>query len=69
MSFKTRTTEGTFYNSGPRVHIYALHYYRYAELLHNKKLMEKRSKKGIALTLIRMTKDEKVLAVFKGLLL
>ncbi len=47
--FKTRTTEGTFYNSGPRVHRYALHHYRYAELLHINKLMEKRSKKGFAL--------------------
>jgi hypothetical protein len=28
---------------------YALHRYSYAEQLHNKKLMERRSKKGIAL--------------------
>jgi hypothetical protein len=28
---------------------YALHHYSYAELLHNKKLMERGSKKGIAL--------------------
>jgi hypothetical protein len=28
---------------------YALHHYSYAELLHNKKLRERKSKKGIAL--------------------
>jgi hypothetical protein len=28
---------------------YALHHYSYAELLHNKKLGERKSKKGIAL--------------------
>jgi hypothetical protein len=28
---------------------YALHHYSYAELLHNKKLRERKSRKGIAL--------------------
>jgi hypothetical protein len=28
---------------------YALHHYSYAELLHNKKIKEKKGKKGIAL--------------------
>jgi hypothetical protein len=45
----TGTTEGTFYNNVPRVPWYALNRYSYAELLHNKELMERRSKKGIAL--------------------
>jgi hypothetical protein len=31
------------------VPIYALHHYSYAELLHNNKLRERRSKKGFAL--------------------
>ncbi len=44
---KTGTTEGTFYNSGLQVPRYALHHYSYAELLHNKKLRERKSKKGI----------------------
>jgi hypothetical protein len=30
---------------------YALHLYSYAELLHKKKIREKKGKKGIALTL------------------
>ena len=43
------TTKGTFYNSGPQVPTYTLNHYSYAELLHNKKLMERGSKKGITL--------------------
>jgi hypothetical protein len=31
--------------------VYALHHYSYAVLLHNKKIKEKKGKKGIALTL------------------
>jgi len=31
---------------------YALHHYSYAELLHNKKIREKKGKKGIALRVI-----------------
>jgi hypothetical protein len=45
----TGTTEGTFYKNVPQVPWYALHRYSYAELLCNKELMERRSKKGIAL--------------------
>ena len=43
------TPEGTFYNGGLQVPGYALHHYSYAELLHNKKIREKKGKKGIAL--------------------
>ncbi len=44
-----RDNRGTFYNGGLQVPGYALHHYSYAELLHNKKLREKKGKKGIAL--------------------
>ncbi len=47
--FKTRTTGGTFYNNVQRVPRYALHHYSYAELLLNKKLMGRGSKKAIAI--------------------
>jgi hypothetical protein len=45
----TGTTEGTFYKGELQVPGYALHLYSYAELLHNKKIREKKGKKGIAL--------------------
>jgi len=44
-----RNNRGTLYNNVPQVPWYALHRYSYAELLHNKKLRERKSKKGIAL--------------------
>ncbi len=44
-----RNNRGTLYNNVPQVPWYALHRNSYAELLRNKELMERRSKKGIAL--------------------
>jgi hypothetical protein len=46
---RTGKTEGTFYNTVPGLFWYALHSYSYAELLHSKKVIERGSKKGIAL--------------------
>jgi hypothetical protein len=45
----TGTTYGTFYNNVKRVFCYALQRYTSAESQHNKELMERRSKEGIAL--------------------
>jgi hypothetical protein len=44
-----RDNRGHFLYSGLQVHGHALHHYSYAELLHNKKLRERKSKKGITL--------------------
>jgi hypothetical protein len=49
MLFITSITEGTLYNIVPQLLCYALHSYSYAELLQSKELIERESKKGIAL--------------------